>query len=126
MMLLIDTDVFLRAFRDSNFLELIKPFNPTVCTVVNIEAIQGSKSKAEIKRLEKFIQLNFFRVEYKRRLKSVGIGASLFKQFRYFAWRCAYRCNGDKPKSSAFHLQPKAFPLPRNQTACISTLGFQP
>jgi len=66
MMLLIDTDVFLRAFRDSNFLELIKPFNPTVCTVVNIEAIQGSKSKAEIKRLEKFIQLNFFRVSNTR------------------------------------------------------------
>jgi predicted nucleic acid-binding protein len=34
--------------------------------VVNIEAIQGSKSKAEIKRLEKFIQLNFFRVSNTR------------------------------------------------------------
>jgi hypothetical protein len=45
MMLLIDTDVFLRAFRDSNFLELIKPFNPTVCTVVNIEAIQGKQKQ---------------------------------------------------------------------------------
>jgi len=60
-MLLIDTDVLIEAFNDKNFVDLIKPFNPTVCTVVNIEAIQGSKSKQEVKKIEKFISDNFER-----------------------------------------------------------------
>ncbi len=60
-MLLIDTDVLIEAFNDKKFVELIKPFNPTVCTVVSIEAIQGSKSKQEIKKIEKFISDNFER-----------------------------------------------------------------
>ncbi len=58
-MLLIDTDVFFRTFKDLKFLALIEPLNPAVCTVVNIEAIQGSKSKAEIKELESFIEDKF-------------------------------------------------------------------
>jgi predicted nucleic acid-binding protein len=60
-MLLIDTDVLIEAFNDKKFVELIKPFSPTVCTVVNIEAIQGSKSKQEVKKIEKFISDNFER-----------------------------------------------------------------
>ncbi len=80
-MLLIDTDVLIYAFNDENLLELIKPFNPTICTVVNIEAIQGSKSKEEIKRLEKFIQLNLFRLsntreDLKRALELVRLHSS--------------------------------------------------
>ncbi len=61
-MLLIDTDVLIEAFNDKKIVDSIKPFNPTVCTVVNIEAIQGSKSKQEIKKIEKFISDNFERV----------------------------------------------------------------
>lgn len=47
------------AIRDAIFLNLVKPLNPAICTVVNIEVIQGSKSKAEIKELESFIQDKF-------------------------------------------------------------------
>ncbi len=61
-MLLVDTNVVIKAFNDIQLLDLLAPLNPTVCTVVNIELIQGSKSKVEIKKLEAFIKDNFKRL----------------------------------------------------------------
>ncbi len=61
-MLLLDTDVVIKAFNDIGFTNLLVPFNPTACTVVNIELIQGNKSRAEIKKLETFIKENFRRL----------------------------------------------------------------
>jgi predicted nucleic acid-binding protein len=69
-MILVDSNIVVQAFNDLKFLTLIKPLNPAVCTVVNIEVIQGNKSKQEIKRLEKFIQLNFWE-DLKRALELV-------------------------------------------------------
>jgi len=66
MMLLVDTDVVINAFYDVNLLSFLKNHKPAVCTVVNIEVIQGNKSNEEIRRLEKFIQLNFFRISNTR------------------------------------------------------------
>jgi len=65
-MLLVDTDVVINAFYDVNLLSFLKNHKPAVCTVVNIEVIQGNKSNEEIRRLEKFIQLNFFRISNTR------------------------------------------------------------
>ncbi len=50
-MLLVDTNVVIKAFNDIQLLDLLAPLNPTGCTVVNIELLQGSKSKVEIKKV---------------------------------------------------------------------------
>jgi predicted nucleic acid-binding protein len=65
-MILVDSNIVVKAVNDLKFLSFIKQFNPVVCTVVNIEVIQGNKSNEDIKRLEKFIQLHFFRISNTR------------------------------------------------------------
>jgi len=112
MMLLVDTDVVINAFYDVNLLSFLKNHKPAVCTVVNIEVIQGNKSNEEIRRLEKFIQLHFFQdFKHESRFENgVRIGAPLLKPFRHFAWRRNYRRNRHQPKPSALYLQ-QAFPL---------------
>ncbi len=65
-MILVDSNIVVKAVNDLKFLSFIKKFNPAVCTVVNIEVIQGNKSNEDIKRLEKFIQLHFFRISNTR------------------------------------------------------------
>ena len=112
-MILVDSNIVVKAVNDLKFLSFIKQFNPVVCTVVNIEVIQGNKSNEDIKRLEKFIQLHFFRISNTRAdLKmALELVRRLLKPFRHFAWRRNYRRNRPQPKPSALYLQYQAFPL---------------
>lgn len=50
-MIIVDTDVVIRAFKSEQFSEALQKHNPIICTVVNIELIQGSKSRKEIKKV---------------------------------------------------------------------------
>ncbi len=58
-MIVVDTDVVIRAFKSEQFSDALQKHNPIICTVVNIELIQGSKSRKEIKKLESFVQFKF-------------------------------------------------------------------
>ena len=58
-MILIDSNVVIRAFKNNEFLDSLKELDMAVCTVVIIELLQGSKSKEEVKKLDEFVQLKF-------------------------------------------------------------------
>jgi len=57
--ILIDSNVVIRAFKNNEFLDSLKELDMAVCTVVIIELLQGSKSKEEVKKLDEFVQLKF-------------------------------------------------------------------
>lgn len=56
---LADTNIFIAVFNGDIFLkEFIRSNRPSISTIVHLELIQGSKNKAEIKKIEKL--LSFF------------------------------------------------------------------
>jgi predicted nucleic acid-binding protein len=57
--ILIDSNVVIRVFKNNEFLDSLKELDVAVCTVVIIELLQGSKSKEEVKKLDEFVQLKF-------------------------------------------------------------------
>ncbi|MGD9587502.1 MAG: type II toxin-antitoxin system VapC family toxin [Pyrinomonadaceae bacterium] len=60
---LADTNIFIAVFNGDTFLkEFIGSNRPAISTIVYLELIQGSKNKAEIKKIEKL--LSFFETRH--------------------------------------------------------------